>query len=315
LRRYYYFFVICCSALFFSCEENFSPFDEYQERYSFNCILRGDTSLQVATVARTYTTGGFDPYQNTEDPFITGADVRVWYRDSVYRFYDTSIVKLDTSRYKSSMNVYLNRRFKVEPDEPIEVEVMLPNGRRLKSSTKTAGRVSFLDSSTTTIWGTVDINILWTGPSVGSNYFLPKFSIIYYKKEGNQDIRHEKEVPLRYENNQPVPFTTSKMPLISISINTINRALKEIAEGDSDKASYSISLHPEFAVAAFDDALSKYYSTSTQSFSSLTVTLDEKDYSNIQGGYGIFGSFTSTEYQQLKFARELITSFGYTIKE
>jgi hypothetical protein len=269
----------------------------------------------MATVERTYTTGGFNPYQNTEDPFISGADVRVWYKDSVYLFYDTTVVRQDTSRYKSSMNIYLNRRFKVEPDEPIEVEVMLPNGRKLKSLTKTAGRVSFLDSSTTTIWGTVDLIILWTGPSVGSNYFLPKFSIIYYKKEGNQNIRHEKEVPLRYENNMPVPFTTSKMPLVSVNINTIKRALEEIAEGDPDKASYSILLHPEFAVAAFDDVLSKYYSTSTESFSSLTVTLDENDYSNIQGGYGIFGSFTSAEYQQLKFAREFITLFGYTIKE
>jgi len=194
--------------------------------------------LQVASVARTYTTGGFDPYLNTEDPFITGADVRVWYKDSVYRFYDTSVVRLDTSRYNPSMNIYLNRRFKVEPDEPIEVEVMLPNGRRLKSSTKSAGRVTFLDSSTIFIYGEVKlINIFWASSSVGSNYFLPKFCIIYYKKEGNQDIRHEKEVPLRYENNLPVPFTTSKMPLVSVNITTIKRALEDIAEGDPDKAS------------------------------------------------------------------------------
>jgi hypothetical protein len=193
---------------------------------------------------------------------------------------------------------------------------MLPNGRRLKSSTKTAGRVSFLDSSTITIWREIElINILWTSSAVGSNYFLPKFKIIYYKKEGNQNTRHEKEVPLRYENNLPVPFTTSKMPLVSVDLNTISRALEEISEGDSDKESYSISLHPEFVVAAFDDVLSKYFSTSTQSFSSLTVTLDENEYSNIQGGYGIFGSFTSTQYQELKFGRDYINSFGYLIKE
>jgi hypothetical protein len=314
LRRYNLFLIILCSTLFFSCEENFNPFDEYQERYIFDCILRGDTTLQVATIERTYTTGGFDPYQNTEDPFLSGADVRVWYKDSVYLFKDTSIVRLDTSRYKSSKNIYLNRRFKVGPDEPIEVEVMLPNGRRLKSSTKTAGKVSFLDSSTTTILGSDEIKFLWTGSSVG-NYFLPQFKIIYYKKEGNQNTRYEKEVPSRYENNLPVPFKTSTMPLVSVDTGTIKRALREIAAEDPDKASYSVLLHPEFTVAAFDDVLTKYYSTSTESFSSLTVTLDETDYSNIQGGYGIFGSFTSTEYQQLKFAREFITSFGYKVKE
>ena len=316
MRRYYYFFIICFSTLFFSCKENFTPFDEYQERYIFNCILRGDTTLQVATLERTYTTGGFDPYENTEDPFISGADVRVWYKDSVYRFYDTSIVRQDTSRYKSPMNIYLNRRFKMEPNEPIEAEVMLPNGRRLKASTSTAGKVTFLDSSTIFIYNDVkSVYIQWASSSVGSNYFLPKFRIIYYKKEDNQNIRHEKEVPSKYENNLPVPFTTSKMPLVSVDISTIKQALKEIAEEDPDKASYSIVQHPVFTVATLDDALCKYYSTSTESFSSLTVTLDETDYSNIQGGYGIFGSFTSTEYQQLKFAGDFITSFGYKLKE
>ena len=271
--------------------------------------------MQAATVAKTYSTGGFDPYQNKKDPFLAGADVRVWYKDSVYVFYDTTVARQDTSRYKSPMNLYLNRRFKVEPDDSIEVEVMLPNGRRLKSSTKSAGKVTFSDSSSIFISSDEkSINILWVSTSIG-NYFLPKFSIIYYKQEGNQNIRHEKEVPLRYENNQPVPFTTNKIPLVSVDISTIKQALKEIAEGDPDKASYSILLHPEFEVAAFDDALSKYYSTSTQSFSSLTVSLDETDYSNIQGGYGIFGSFTSTAYQKLKFDGDIITSFGYKVKE
>ena len=315
MRIYYFFFIIFCSALFFSCNENFSPFDEYQERYIFDCILRGDTTLQVATVARTYTTGGFDPYQNTEDPFISGADMRIWYKDSVYRFYDTSIVRQDTSRYKSPMNIYLNRRFKVEPDESIELEVMLPNGRRLKSSTKTAGKVTFSDSSAIFISSEEKyVNIFWVSTSIG-NYFQTKFKIIYYKKEGDQNTRYEKEIPLKYENNLPVPFTPSKMPLVSIDINTIKQAFREIAGDDPNKASYSILIHPEFTVASFDDALCKYYSTSTETFSSLTITLDETDYSNIQGGYGIFSSFTSTKYQQLKFADELITSFGYKIKE
>jgi hypothetical protein len=316
LRKYYFFLIICCSTLFISCEENVNPFEKYQERYVFNCILRGDTSLQVATVAKTFTTGGFNPHQNTNDPFISGADVRVWYKDSVYRFYDSSIVRLDTSSYKSPMNIYLNRRFKIEPNEPIEVEIMMPDGKRLKSSTKTAGRVIYDDSSTIFIYNDVKfVDIRWVSPDIGSNYFLPKFSIIYFKKAGNQNIRYIKEVPLKYENNQPVPFMVSKMPLVKIDINTIKQAFKEISDGVSDKASISVVLHPEFLVAAFDDVLSKYYSTSSESFSSLTVTLDETDYSNIQGGYGVFGSFTSTEYMQLKFSRGFITSFGYSIKE
>jgi hypothetical protein len=300
--------------IFTSCEEDFNPFEEYQERYVFNCILRGDTTLQVATVAKTYYSG-FDALSNTEDPFLKGADIRIWYGDSVYLFSDTSIARSDTSRYNSQFNLYKCDKFSAEFNQTIEAEIMLPDGKRLKSSIKTPARTLFESSSATTIPAgtTTSFRIGWTNSTSGI-YFLPDFSIFYYKKEGNLQVRYIKEVPAYYENDTPVYFTPIRQTSVTLTIETLLKALEEIS-GNDDKSNYTIKLTPVFKVAAFDEALSRYYSVTSQTFDHLTVRVDENDYSNIEGGYGIFGAFTSTQYTNLKLYSSYITSLGYKVTD
>lgn len=303
---------ILLSFIVTSCEEDFDPFGEYREQYVFNCILRGDTALQVATVGKTYNPG-YDAMANTEDPFIKGAEVRIWYGDSVYLFSDTIAFRTDTSRYKAPMNFYKSEKFRVNFGEPIEAEILLPNGRRLKSSIIAPARTLFENTSSTTIpAGTnTTFRIQWSNNSNGI-YYLPDFSIKYYKKEGNQQVEYIKKIPAHYENNKAVFFTPTRQNSVTIKVETLKKALEEIA-GNESKSDFTIKLSPVFKVAAFDEALSRYYSISSQTFDHLTVRVDENDYSNIEGGFGIFGAFTSAQYTNLKLFSNFITSLGYKV--
>jgi len=316
MKNWKHFIIIIAPVLFYSCEENFNPFGESGEQYVLNCILRGDTTLQLATVARTYNTGGFNPFDNVQDPYLSGAEVRVWYKDSVFLLKDTSIVRNDTSRYKSPINIYTSSRFSIGFNEPLEIEVLLPNGRRLKSSTRSAGRTTYQSTSSTTIPGSSAnfITIEWTSSSPGIYYF-PEFSIVYYKKEGSQLTRYIKKVPSHYESGTPVYFKPMQQASIRISAETLLTALNEISEGDDEKSNYTIDLRPIIKIAAFDEALSRYYSTTSKSADPLTVTVDENDYSNIDGGFGIFASFTSARYTNIKFFSSFITPLGYNVLE
>jgi hypothetical protein len=300
--------------IFTSCEEDFNPFGDYQESYVFNCVLRGDTALQAATVAKTYNSG-FDALSNTEDPFLKGADIRIWFGDSVYLFSDTSITRDDTSRYNTPFNLYKCEKFLVEYNQTIEAEIMLPNGRRLRSSIITPAKTLFESSSATTIPAGTNstFRIGWTN-STSSIYFLPAFSIIYYKNQGNQQVQYTKEVPAYYDNETPVYFTPVRQTSVTLKIETLVKALEEIS-GEDDKSKYTIKLSPVFKVAAFDESLSRYYSVTSQTFDHLTVRVDENDYTNIEGGFGIFGAFTSTKYQNLKLYGSYITSLGYKITD
>jgi len=88
--------ILFLSIIAISCEENFDPFGDYKEKYVLTCLLDGNSDYQVATLSRSYFTGSFSPYDNTTDPALEGAEIRVWISDSVYLFKDSIIERTDT---------------------------------------------------------------------------------------------------------------------------------------------------------------------------------------------------------------------------
>ena len=62
-------------------------------------------------------------------------------------------------------------------------------------------------------------------------------------------------------------------------------------------------------IKVFDKNLSTYYLSSGRLFDNYSVRLDTKDFSNISGGYGIFGSFIVQKISVL-FSDEYLSIFG-----
>ena len=106
----------------------------------------------------------------------------------------------------------------------------------------------------------------------------------------------------------PVYPTQTKKNYVSIDMETIKRALDEIPQGGSKK-NYSIAgLNVE--VIIYDENLATYYLSLQNGLDAFTVRLDSPDYSNITGGYGIFGSYVRIDYY-IRFSRSYITSLGF----
>jgi len=311
------FLTICtCAILFISCTEEFEPFGEFRDNYVLTCVLRGDSTHQVAVLSHIYETGSFDPYDNTIDPTIIGADLRVWLGDSVYVFRDTSVTRLDTSRYITPFYSYYKNKFLIQTDQIIEVEVLLQNGRRLKSSSKTPGSIIFDDESSVIIppVGSELINFSWK-PHTEGTFFSPQFYIKYLQNVDGVIVEKLKLVPKKYVNIsgsfQPVYPEPTNASNIIYTMDAITRALEEISSGDLNKQNYTILQTSLFTLSAFDLSLSRYISSTNQSFDDLSVTVTESDYTNIEGGLGIFGSFISKNYETARFQSSYIESFGY----
>src|SRR3989339_1696422 len=122
--------IILLFIIFVSCEENFEPFGNLNNKYALNCIIRGDTTFQVATLTRTYGNDNYNPYSNTVDPNVKGALIRVWNGDSVVIFRDTTFNRQDDSKYQTSYNAYYTNKFQLVGNK-LEIEAILPNGMRL----------------------------------------------------------------------------------------------------------------------------------------------------------------------------------------
>lgn len=311
------FLTICtCTTLFISCTEEFEPFGEFRDNYVLTSLLNGDSTYQVAALSHIYKAESFDPYDNTTDPAIIGADLRVWLGDSVYLFRDSSITRDDTSRYNTHFNFYYNDKLSINVNQIIEVEVLLQNGRRLKSSSKTPGSIIFEDESSVIIppVGSELVNFSWKAHTEGT-FFSPKFYIRYLQNVDGVIVEKLKMVPKKYVEESgsfhPVyPEPSNKINII-YTLDAVTRALDEISDGDPNKQNYTVLQTPLFKLSVFDLSLSRYISSSDQSFDDLTVTVNESDFTNIEGGLGIFGSFLSKNYERIKFQSSYIESFGY----
>ena len=307
---------ILIGFVFISCEEDFNPYGDYFERFAFTCVLKSDQNYQTATLFRSYRPDGYDPSTYTEDPSVIGADIRVWYNDSVFVFRDSSVARVDTSRYKTPFSFYYNNKFTVGSRKSIELEVLLPNGKRLRSTSVTPGQIIFNDQSDVLIpaGGKTFVQVIWNQLDDGT-FFAPRMAIRYKQNINGEIVEKTKDVPYRYVNqgNSQVPVypAPSASATIVYDLSAITKALEEISAGDPNKQNYSVLQKIIFTVAAFDLPTSKYVSSTGGNIDDLTVNVDVADYTNIEGGFGLFGSYSKKNYTRLRFMEDYIESFGY----
>ncbi len=312
----YLYLITFITLISISCDDSIDPFGEFQDNYALTCILKSDTTFQIATLSHNYRGDGFDPFGNTDDPSIIGADIRVWLGDSVYVFRDTSVARIDASRYTTPFNFYYNNKFIIEPNENLEIEVLLQNGRRLKSYSRSPGEIFFDDESDVIIPAVSSelVKFIWNQQDEGS-FFSPQLTIRYFQNVNGNTEDKLKIVPIKYaeKNGALIPLfpQPSNKTTIIYELDAISRALEEISDGDPNKDNYTILQSPAFELIAFDLSLSRYVSSTNQTFDDLTVTVNESDFTNVEGGLGVFGSYTKKNYDRIKFQPGYIESFGY----
>lgn len=318
MRVKYFSFLLFISIIFISCDENFSPKAPYSERYSFNCIVRGDTSSHVATAYKSYDVPQIDSYENKKDSFIDGAFIRMWRGNhEVYVFRDSAMQRRDTSKLNTDIKYYYINNFVPTEGDFLEIEALLPNGRRLYSSTKIPRRVRRNDDDSDLLVTRKLKDYLRTKWIIKNrdHVYLPKLFIDYLESVNGVNVRKKKIIPWRKlqigDKIKLIYPTPSTDFLIDFEMDIIREAMEDISKNDSVKSKYTvISLVLELSI--FDENLSSYYFTVGFSDDSFAIGLDEGDYSNIKNGFGVFGSFYSQKFI-IKVSKGFVNSFGYVL--
>lgn len=305
-------FIVVSVLSFLSCDESFNPFTDFKQDYGVACILRSDTTLQLISITKSYPNS---PDAGTKPQFIfeDGADVRIWYQDSVYRLKDTSFYSLDNP---DTLKYYFSNRFKIGYSKDIELEVLLKTGKRLKAYSKTPEEILFKNTSEVLIppVGKTIVQLFWSVPT-SQYYFLPHLRIKCEQNLNGVKKIFYKELPIRYEtiNGVLTPvFPKSSKNLSAIyQMDAINRFLNDYANSLTTPSNITIHQTLDFEVITFDAEVSRYISVSNNTTNNLSIRFDEGDYSNISGGLGIFGSQINKKYTRLKFLENYIRSFGF----
>jgi hypothetical protein len=299
-------FFIILLVLFTSCEEDFNLKTDYKPKYALNCIIRADTTYHTATILKSYEVDGFDPYVYTDDPFISGADIRIWQGNNVYFFRDTTAPRPDTSRFNFLQKYYYIQNFKTVSNDFLEIKAVLDNGKVLEGVTQIP-KIMSLDSSSTRILrpGQDVFRVYWISNNVYGRFLL-RLQLNYRRGNGPTE---SVDIPVRYEGDTPVYPAVTKNSGAAFKWDAFERTLRKISDGEDKKELFTIyGVLAEILI--FDENLSKYYANMHGYMDDFTVRVDQNDFSNIEGGFGIFGSYIKQK-RGIQIDQDYIISLGY----
>jgi hypothetical protein len=311
-----------------SCSTDFNINAPHQDVYVLNCILRNDTSIQYATISKNYfTENGTVPPSNSIEQNIKGANIQISNNDSVFVMRDTTVV-LTNSGNSVQVDCYYLKNLAIIPGNTISIEATLPDGKILKSTKQipvcdTDPSVTFPESYLTTKRQKTYVRFpfyAWfferDNKYITNILSFPQMEIDYEKYEAGTYVNKKTLVPLTYgsltDTSGPVLSPNLDFSFnynVSTSLDAIDGVMQEISGSDPFKNNYIIN-SVVVTITSMDPELSKYYSAYEVYSNSVTVKLRPTNYSNIEGGRGIFGIYY-IQKESLAVDKVYINSFGY----
>lgn len=318
-----------------SCEENFSPKIEIENKYVVSCVF-GTSGIysemdMTVYITRTYDVEGTNPDANNTDPTVSDANVKVSYSsnetftllEDTLAIYDTvktdSLIWAHFNRYGNPTIMYSNPKIPIRTS-PIMLHIEMPDGTILTSETKLPKGVFFEYSynfphgvtSQIDQWRHGDYwGIYWE--AVENQLYFTQLDLSYTIKIDGQETYKTIQVPMNYarKNNKPVPVYPGhkKVGNFEYKFSALDKTLRDLSIGVDDKSNiriYGLTLN----VVQFGNELSQYYTSINGFLDEYSVRLDEQVYSNIDNGLGIFGAYKSTNvFHEVDVG--YIHSFGY----
>lgn len=323
MKKLFFVFLLLLVALsIFSCDDSVNPKADLEEVYVLNCIIRSDSSYQVATISHSFDVDGYDPNTNKSDPFIKGVQVKLFYGNSVFAMRDTSIPRADNSRYKTPLDFYYTKNFKPTYNRPMKIEAVLPNGKILtgEADALTLGSVRISSSriKISSIHSEKGVVFKWNKLNTSSVskgvYFAPEFVIFYSYEKDNIVENLQKKIPLYYlSNNMAVyPRIETSADSCAFEMEVINRTMTEISKNDLQKNNYRID-KAVFRLLVMDAGLATYYSAQKTFLDEFSMRVNQPEASNIKGGLGVFGCY-SVRQANIELTADYVASFGYQKK-
>ena len=311
-----YIISIIALAFFVSCEEDVSIKADFEEQYVLNCILSADTNFQIAYLSKSFDVDGYNGNVYSGDPFIKNAEIVLYVGNHVHFFREAELDSLPGFDFNFPITYYYLDNFQPTPRSDIFIKAILPNGIELSASQRAVEyRFTYLPFFRSAI-PPVDTSIhdlRFTSYNIYEPfYYIPKMVIPYENTVDGQGIKIT-EVPLDYiiRNNERKAVYPGIMKNVDFSYKReiLNLVMNEISEGDNLKSKFKV-YDTRMSMLILNDDLAAYYSAENYVNDNFSVVVSKPEYSNIDGGRGIFGSYSNVT-GKVALTTDFVRSFGY----
>lgn len=304
--------VVLVPVLFFlSCNQPFDPRGPYTEKLVVFSVLSNDRSIQYVRVNTTYNPADFDPLTNTIENQVTDAQVSLSTGGKAYPLRDTLLTRPDTGRYATKLHAYVAAPFQVTPGTTYNLLVQSPTLGTARSSLTLPLHATLSSISANSILDEplsfgrkAEITFRGTLSNMAVGYVYHLY-IDYDISTGNGWFSRRTEIPFDYRDSVvsvgvsvPVGSTFpafTRIQFRSRDFTFLNGAylatlLKLVNEAPSTKFVFKRVV---FLVLQAEQNFYNYYNVVNGFRDPHSVRDDEPAYWNIDGGYGLFGGYTT----------------------
>jgi hypothetical protein len=312
MRRASISLIFAVIALFsLACENSFTPKGPYQDKMVVYAVLSAENDTQYVRLYTTYNPSGFDPYANTAENDVSGAVITVSQASSATGFRDTVVARYDKSRYTNDIGAYVAYPFRAIPGTSYNLNVVSPTYGTITASLSVPDRGRLYVNNRYVLKGGGDKNedlavFVWI--RYATRGYLVRYYLNYDVLHAGVWVNHQAEVPsgvLVIDNNTRIYSyprlqrrTTTPASVIKEEQEVVyfSRTAYELKQYD-----LGVQYKPEsirfngawFVLTQVEANLYNYYNVSNAFQDQHSIRTDVPNWTNINGGYGVFGAQVS----------------------
>jgi hypothetical protein len=300
--------VLVCVGLVFAfisgCDNSFDPRGPFQKQLVVYSILSNTSNGQIVRVFTTYDPTGFDPASVTTDTYVRKAIVTFTDDSTTYKLRDTTIIRADKSRYTDDIGAYTANPCPSRSGKTYKLSVASDQGN--VSGTVSVPDQGFLYPNNTFIlsdpvrYGSEDITVTIHVSPIMRGYLVRLYLDYQVMVNGNW-VHKRDEVPtsvlsatgtsVQYDYPK-LTRRTSDIAQPNITVHfpiTVYSEYFHSISGQYDAKDFKV-LSAKYVLTQVEANLYKYYNLANGFQDEFSIRTDQPDYSNIQGGMGVFGA-------------------------
>ena len=273
------------------CEEPFSPKGPFEQQLVVYSVLDAKSDTQYVRLYLNYNPPGFDPNAVTTEQYDTAALVTISAGSRNFVFHDTLL--------GPTLHAFVDQAFRPLPGTAYALTIASRFGTASATTKIPAqGFMSVPDQSKLLFPNSftdknIDINCTL---GLNTKGFLVRFILVYSLENDTASV-NTSEIPSSYRQD-PTGQTTPVYPQLQrmfdpnpiISIPVTNY-LQSIAQLTSEHGTRVILKQAKFYLIQADESAYNYYKIVNGFQDKYSIRTDQPDYTNIQNGLGVFGSF------------------------
>jgi hypothetical protein len=283
------------------CNETFEPKGSYEQKLVVYSVLSNRADSLFVRVYSSYDPSGHNPLDNSVDSDLQGARVMVFNDSASYILAGVVIPRTDKSRYATNINGYLAQPFRFQDAKTYTLVVTSSAGNAsAKVTTPGPGLVEanngFILKAPEKYTDNISAKVRLSPVTQG---YLLRLYVEFDAVVGSRTIHVRAEVPKAIRSSAEVSFVYDYPMLVRRITDRI--VVYEIVYFNLD--AYKAFLLDQltnygeikltsatYVLTQVESNLYKYYNLANGFLDEFSIRSDLPDFSNITGGFGVFGA-------------------------